>query len=89
MTLVVDPGSGWFVRRCWCFVDEALWVVAERVIKCVLACGVNGIGLTVVDLVRCHQADPGVVMALIVPIEKAAQKLFGILDAAEALGKRG
>ena len=81
----IDPGGGWFVRRCWCFVDEALWVVAERVIEGVLACGVNGIGLTVVDLVRCHQADPGMVMVLILPIEKVATESFGVLDATEAL----
>ena len=45
----------------------------------------NGIGLTVVDLVRCHQADPGMVMLLIVPIEEPAAEAFGILDAAKAL----
>jgi len=45
----------------------------------------NGIGLTVVDLVRCHQADPGMVMLLIVPIEEPAAEAFGILDAAEVL----
>jgi hypothetical protein len=46
---------------------------------------VDGIGLTVVDLIRCHQADPDMVMLLIVPIEKAATEAFGVLDAAEAL----
>jgi hypothetical protein len=59
------------------------------VIECVLACGVNGIGLTVVNLVRCHQADPGMVMLLIVPIEEPAAEAFGILDAAEALREAG
>ena len=56
-------------------------------IECVLACGVNGIGLAVMHLVGCHETDTGVVMVLIVPIKKAAAETSGILDAAEPQGE--
>ena len=59
----------------------------ERVIEGVLSCGVNGVGLSIMDLVWGHQADPGVMMVLVVPVEEAAAEAFGILDAAEALGE--
>ena len=42
------------------------------------------VGLTVMHLIGRHQADAGMVMLLIVPIEEAAAERLGILDAAEA-----
>ena len=42
------------------------------------------VGLTVMHLIGRHQADAGMVMLLIVPIEEAAAECLGILDAAEA-----
>ena len=54
-------------------------------IEGVLSCGVNGVGLAVMHVVRRHQADPGVVMVLVVPVEEAAAEAFGVFDAAEAL----
>ena len=36
-------------------------------------------------LVRGHQADAGVMMVLVVPVEEAAAEAPGVLDAAEAL----
>ena len=47
----------------------------------------NCIGLAVVHLVWSHQADPGVMMILIVPVEEAAAEAFGVLNAAEAFGE--
>ena len=35
-------------------------------------------------LVRRHQADPGMVMVLVVPVEEPTAKASGVLDAAEA-----
>ena len=52
-----------------------------------LASGLNGFGLSIMDLIRRHQAETGVVMVLIVPGEEAAAELFGVLDAAEAAGE--
>jgi hypothetical protein len=51
----------------------------------VLACGVDGIDLTVMDLVWGHKADAGVVVVLVVPAEETAAETSGVLDAAEAL----
>ena len=47
----------------------------------------DGIRLAVVDLVRGHEADPGVMMILVVPVEELAAEGLGILDAAEPAGK--
>src|SRR5665213_2071737 len=83
----IDPGGGRFCRRYRRLVDEALRVVAERLIERELASGVDGIGLTVVHLVRSHQTDAAMVVILVVPIEEAAAEASGVLDAAEALGE--
>ena len=42
------------------------------------------ISLAIVDLVRGHEAEAGMVMVLVVPGEEAAAKVLGILNAAEA-----
>ena len=47
----------------------------------------DGVGLSVVDLVWCHQAETGVMMIAIIPVEKMPAECLGILDAAEAFGK--
>jgi len=49
--------------------------------------GVDGAGLAEMHLVGRHQADAGMVMSAVVPIEEIAAERLGILDAAEALGK--
>ena len=69
--------------------DEAFRVSVEGAIESVLARRVDSVGLTVMDLIGCHQADAGMVMLLIVPIEEAAAERLGILDAAEALWELG
>ena len=81
----IDPGSGRFGGRLWGFIDEAGAVLAERAVERVLACGMDGIGLTEVDLVGGHQPNAAVVV-LIVPIEEAAAECPGILDAPEGWG---
>jgi hypothetical protein len=83
----VDPGGGWFGWWGRRLVDEALRVIAERLIERGLARGMNGIGLAVMHLVRGHQADPGMMMVLVVPMEEAAAETSGILDAAKSLGE--
>ena len=80
----VDPGGGWFGGRNGRFFDETLRVLLERLIKSGLAGRVNGVYLAVMHLVRGHEADPGMVMVLVVPIEEAAAEAPGILDATEA-----
>ena len=50
----------------------ALNALVERA----LARGMNGIGLAVMHLIRCHQADPGMVMVLVVPGEEAAAEVI-------------
>jgi hypothetical protein len=75
----IDPGGGRFCRRNRRLVDEALRVVAERLIERELASGVDGIGLAVVYLVRSHQTDAAMVVILVVPIEEVAAEASGVL----------
>jgi hypothetical protein len=50
---------------------------------------VNSVDLTMVHLIRGHEADPGMVMVVVVPIEEAAAEGFGVFDAAKAFGEAG
>ena len=68
-------------------VDEALGVFAAGAVESVLTGSVDGIDLAVVHLIGRHQADPDVVMVLVVPAKIVAGETPGILDAAEALGE--
>jgi hypothetical protein len=45
---------------------------------------VNGVSLSVVHLVWCHQADAEMLVIAIAPLEKVTTETLGILDAAEA-----
>src|ERR1039458_10320704 len=81
----IDPCRNWLCGRFGLLSDEAFGVSVEGAIEGVLACGVDGVGLTVMHLIGRHQADACMVMLLIVPIEEAAAERLGILDAAEAL----
>jgi len=38
-------------------------------------------------LIRGHQADPGMVMFPVVPVEEGAAEASGVLDAAKGLGE--
>jgi hypothetical protein len=44
----------------------------------------NGVDLAVVHLVRSHEADPGMVMVLVIPVDELPAEASGVLDAAEA-----
>ncbi len=46
--------------------DEAFRVPAARLIEGDLTGCLNGSDLTVVPLIQCHEADPGMVMVLVV-----------------------
>ena len=79
----VDPDGGWLLRRAGWFFDDAFWMGGEGSIQGDLAGGVNGVGLAVMHLVGCHQAETSMVMRLVVPCEECAAEYFGVLDAAE------
>ena len=81
----VDPRGGWFVRRCWRFVDEPLTIFGERAAQGPLPRGMDGVDLAVMHPIRGHRSDPGVVAVLVVPGEELTAEAPGILDAAEAL----
>ena len=83
----VDPGRGWFERWFWRLFDEAFWIGLEGAVEGFLAGCEDLVGLTVVDLVRRHQADASMVMILIIPIEEATAERLCVLDAAEPLRK--
>ena len=61
----------------------------ESAVENFLASCVDLVGLTIVDLVRHHQADARVMMIPIIPIEEGAAERLCVLDAAEPLRKLG
>ena len=61
----------------------------ESAVENFLASCVDLVGLTIVDLVRRHQADARVMMIPIIPIEEGAAERLCVLDAAEPLRKLG
>ena len=83
----IDPCSRWFGWGLWGFPDEAFRIFSERDIEDLLADFMDGIGLPVVNLVRGHEADAGMVVVLIVPGEEVSTVLFGIFDATKSTGK--
>ena len=62
----VDPGGDRFSGRFWRHFDEAFWVGLEGVIEDFLAGVIDFFGLAVMNLIRRHQPDTGVVMVAIV-----------------------
>ena len=52
-----------------------------------LAVGQDGLGVAEMNHGRGQQADAGVAMLLVVPLEKLLAKSTAVLDAAEAIGK--
>src|SRR5450432_1138929 len=83
----VDPCCGWFGGWNGRFCHEPSGVFAERLIEDDLACCVNGIGLAVMHLVRCHQTNSGMMVVLVVPVKEASAEDLSILDTAESLGE--
>jgi hypothetical protein len=83
----VDPGGDRFSGRFWRHFDEAFWVGLEGVIEDFLAGVIDLFGLAEMDLIRRHQADAGMMVATIVPVEEVAAEGLCVLDAAEALWK--
>ena len=83
----IDPSCDRLCRWFGLLSDETFGVSAEGAVERYLARGVDGISLTIVHLVGRHQADAGVVMVLIVPIEEAAAERLGVLNTTETLRK--
>ncbi len=69
--------------------DEAFRRIEERGIQCGLSGSIDRFGLSVVDLVRRHQTDTGVMMVLVVPCEEPAAERARLLYGCEVLGKLG
>ncbi len=54
-----------------------------------LSGGMESCRLAVVDGCRGHQADPGVVVLVVVPVEELAAEHSGVLDLVEMVGELG
>ncbi len=68
---------------------EAFGFCDEGAVERVLSRVVDGLDLAIVDLIGGHQAEAGMMRGLVVPVEEASAKAFGIFDATEALWKLG
>jgi len=62
-------------------------MLGERTAKRDLAGRVNSVHLPKMHLIRRHQADPGMVVILVVPIEEPSAEVPGVLNALEPLRK--
>ena len=69
----IDPDGGWLGWRIGRFFDEAFGVCGVGEIEDFLAGFVDRVGLAVVNLVRRHQSDAGVMMI-------ALGLAFGLLE---------
>ena len=67
--------------------NEPLGVIDEGLIEGLLSGCIDRVGLAVMDLIWGHEAEAGMMVIVIVPIEEAAAESLGVLDAAEAFGK--
>ena len=47
----------------------------------------DGVGLAAMDLIGGHQADAGMVVIAVVPVEEAAAENLGLFDVIEAPGE--
>ena len=81
----VDPDGGLDFRWLRRFVDEALRRFEECRVEGGLSGGIDGLGLSEVDLVRCHQANAGVMVLFVIPREESAAEAAGMLDGLEVL----
>ena len=72
----IDPDGGGFGRWHGGLLDEALGLGVEGAIEGPLSGGMDVISLAIVDLVRGHEADPDMVMVLVVPGEEAAADVW-------------
>jgi hypothetical protein len=61
----------------------------ESAVEGFLAGCIDLVGLTIMNLVRRHQADASMMMIPIIPIEEAAAECLRILNAAKPLRKLG
>jgi hypothetical protein len=61
-----DPNGGWLVGRFGWLFDEAFGMGFEGVVERDLAGGMDVVGLSIMNLIRRHQAQADVMMRLIV-----------------------
>ena len=74
----IDPCGSWpFGRRGDAF-DEAVRVGGEGSFESALTGGVDFVGLSIVDLVGRHQAEPQMMVLAVVPAEEAVAFAFSL-----------
>ena len=86
---LVDPRGGRQCGRAWRVADEALGSRGVGGVQDACAIGVDGVRLAVVDGGGGHQADPGVAVLLVVPVEEVAAERACVVDRVKAGGERG
>ena len=83
----VDPGCAWQFRRGWRFADEAFGVGVVGGVQDLGAVGPDGCGLAVVDVGGGVQAEPAVMMLVVVPGEEVLAVRPGGFDRGEPGGE--
>ena len=85
----VDPDGGWLVGRFWWLSDEAFGVVLEGAVERYLAGCMDFIGLSIMNLIRRHQAKADMVVRLIIPHEEHAAECLASSMQPKRAGKFG
>ena len=85
----VDPGGGWQLGWLRGFALEAVWVGQERDVEGVGRVAGRGFVRGRSERSRGHEADAGVAVGAVVPLEELLAVGARILDAAEALREVG
>ena len=83
----IDPGRLGFVRRTRWLIDEAFRMVSVCLFKNKATCGIDLICLTIMYLIRRHQAKTKMVMLAIVSLKIYSAKLHGIFDTTKVIRK--
>ena len=66
---------------------EAFGRGEECRVECCLSRSVDFLGLAKTNLVGCHEADPSVMMILIIPCKEPAAEHAGLLDGFKVFGE--
>jgi hypothetical protein len=72
----IDPSGNRLFGRSRLLSDEAFGVLVEGGVQGYLARGMDGLGLTVVDVIGRHQADAGVMWSWLYQSKKVRQNVL-------------
>ena len=83
----IDPDRSRDLRWFWWFAHEALGCADECGFESCLACSIDRLGLSEVDLIGGHESDARVMMFFVIPRKEPAAEVAGLPNGFKLLGK--